>query len=72
MTDEQKVRATVWAEVFADKPSTRQVFDDMQQAINGMSEAKQMGAWALYGYMQLMASATRREQRRAPKGVTKT
>ena len=72
MTDDQRARDAVYAEVFSDRTATRHVFDDMQQAINGMTESKQMGAWALYGYIQLRASAQRREQRRPAKGPTKT
>ena len=72
MTDEQRARAGCYADVFADKAATRVVLDDLQQAISGMSETKQMGAWALYGYIQLRASELRRETRRSPKGATKT
>lgn len=59
-------RDSAYADFF-NSASGRHVLDDMQQAINGMTEPKQMGAWALYGYIQLRASAVRREQRRPKK-----
>lgn len=72
MTDEQRARDAMYADLFGDRPALRLVLDDMQQAIAGMPLEHQAGAWRLYGYIQLRASAIRREQRRPKKGVTKT
>ena len=65
--DANRARDSVYAEVFADRPSLRHVLDDMQQAINAMPIEHQSGAWRLYGYIQLRTSAIRREQRRPKK-----
>ena len=72
LTDEQRARDSLYAEVFADRPAVRGILDDMQQAISGMPIEHQAGAWRLYGYIQLRASAIRRSLARAPKGKTKT
>lgn len=71
LTPDQKLVAQAYAEVFGDGRSVRLIFDDLQTAINGMSESAQVGAWRLYGYIQLKASALRRDARKAPPAPSK-
>lgn len=68
LTPQQRAVAEAYAATFADSAQIRLVLDDLQVAINGMSEPHQMGAWRLYGYIQLKASALRRAKRRDGNG----
>lgn len=63
LTPAQRSTAEAYAATFADGAALRIVLDDMQQAINSMSEAHQAGAWRLYGYIQLKTSLLRRARR---------
>lgn len=58
-------RDAAYAELFADRVRTQTVLDDMQAFIRTIHEPLvRAGAWELYGYMQLRASAQRRDKRR--------
>jgi hypothetical protein len=65
MTDEQKAVASAYSEL-AKSPHATVVLDDLQAAINAFPLEHQAGAWRLYGFIQLRASALRRAKARGP------
>ena len=66
MTEEQTRVASAYAEL-AKSPHAVTVLDDLQTAIRGLPVEQQAGGWALYGHLQLRASAAiRRDRARGP------
>jgi hypothetical protein len=63
MNEEQVRVASAYTEL-AKSPHAVTVLDDLQTAIRGLPVEQQAGAWALYGHVQLRASAIRRDRAR--------
>lgn len=70
LTDDQRVRAGAWEQLFSDAASATLVLDDMTNFANGLPESQQSGACKLLLYILAKRGQLRREKTRA-KGATK-
>ena len=65
MNDEQRIRATAWAQLFSDAQATALVLDDMTTFANLLPESQQAGACKLLLYILAKRGQLRRERTRA-------